>query len=142
METAKTRVGAVCGKFENTTAVPGEASEGGEPWGRKRCGLKAGGRFAPSCSSHRPATRVGYVSAGTPKSGAGHLLGGQNPLKFTQELRKRGLFRGIPVRWFRSFSEKVWEDIKRLLAIYLEQNVTINEFEDYDGESWVVMGEE
>ena len=33
------------------------------------------------------------------------------------------------------------EDIKRLLAIYFEQNVTTDEFEDYDGERWVVLGE-
>ncbi len=33
------------------------------------------------------------------------------------------------------------EDIKRLLAIYFEQNVTTDEFEDYDGERWVVFGE-
>lgn len=34
------------------------------------------------------------------------------------------------------------EDIKRLLAIYFEQNVTAEEFTDYDGERWVVLGEE
>jgi len=34
------------------------------------------------------------------------------------------------------------EDIKRLLAIYFEQNVTTEEFTDYDGERWVVLGEE
>lgn len=34
------------------------------------------------------------------------------------------------------------EDIKRLLAIYFEQNVTTEEFNDYDGERWVVLGEE
>ena len=33
------------------------------------------------------------------------------------------------------------EDIKRLLAIYFEQNVTTDGFEDYDGERWVVLGE-
>lgn len=33
------------------------------------------------------------------------------------------------------------EDIKRLLAIYFEQNVTTDEFEDYDGERWVILGE-
>jgi len=34
------------------------------------------------------------------------------------------------------------EDIKRLLAIYFEQNVTTEEFTDYDGERWVILGEE
>lgn len=33
------------------------------------------------------------------------------------------------------------EDIKRLLAVYFEQNVTSEKFEDYDGERWVVLGE-
>ncbi len=33
------------------------------------------------------------------------------------------------------------EDIKRLLAIYFEQNVSTEEFEDYDGERWVVLGD-
>ena len=30
------------------------------------------------------------------------------------------------------------EDIKRILAIYFEQNVTTEKFEDYDGERWIV----
>lgn len=33
------------------------------------------------------------------------------------------------------------EDIKRILAIYFEQNVTTERFEDFDGERWVVMGD-
>lgn len=33
------------------------------------------------------------------------------------------------------------EDIKRLLAVYFEQNVTTEKFEDFDGERWVVFGE-
>lgn len=33
------------------------------------------------------------------------------------------------------------EDIKRILAVYFEQNVTSEKFEDYDGERWVVLGE-
>lgn len=33
------------------------------------------------------------------------------------------------------------EDIKRILAVYFEQNVTTEKFEDYDGERWVVLGE-
>lgn len=30
------------------------------------------------------------------------------------------------------------DDIKRILAIYFEQNVTTEKFEDYDGERWIV----
>ena len=33
------------------------------------------------------------------------------------------------------------EDIKRILAIYFEQNVTTEKFEDYDGERWVILDE-
>jgi len=33
------------------------------------------------------------------------------------------------------------EDIKRMLAIYFEQNVTTERFEDCDGERWVITGE-
>jgi hypothetical protein len=33
------------------------------------------------------------------------------------------------------------EDIKRMLAIYFEQNVTTERFEDFDGERWVITGE-
>ena len=32
-------------------------------------------------------------------------------------------------------------DIKRLLGVYYEQNVTTERYEDYDGERWVVLGE-
>ena len=32
-------------------------------------------------------------------------------------------------------------DIKRLLGVYYEQNVTTEKFEDYDGERWVILGE-
>ena len=32
-------------------------------------------------------------------------------------------------------------DIKRLLGVYYEQNVTTEKFEDYDGERWVIIGE-
>lgn len=32
-------------------------------------------------------------------------------------------------------------DIKRLLGVYYEQNVTTEKFEDYDGERWVVIGD-
>lgn len=33
------------------------------------------------------------------------------------------------------------EDIKRLLAVYFEQNVTTEKFEDFDGERWIIFGE-
>ena len=31
------------------------------------------------------------------------------------------------------------EDIKRLLAIYFEQNVTTEKYEEYDGDRWVIL---
>lgn len=33
------------------------------------------------------------------------------------------------------------EDIKRLLAVYFEQNVTTEKFEDFDGERWIILGD-
>ena len=33
------------------------------------------------------------------------------------------------------------EDIKRILAVYYEQNVTTERFEDFDGERWVILGD-
>ncbi len=33
------------------------------------------------------------------------------------------------------------EDIKRILAVYFEQNVTTEKFEDFDGERWVIPGD-
>lgn len=33
------------------------------------------------------------------------------------------------------------EDIKRILAVYFEQNVTTENFEDYDGERWIISGD-
>ena len=32
-------------------------------------------------------------------------------------------------------------DIKRIMAVYFEQNVTTDEFEESDGERWVIFGE-
>lgn len=32
-------------------------------------------------------------------------------------------------------------DIKRLLGVYYEQNVTTEKYEDFDGERWVIIGE-
>ncbi len=32
-------------------------------------------------------------------------------------------------------------DIKRLLAVYFEQNVTSDRYEDFDGERWIIQGE-
>lgn len=31
------------------------------------------------------------------------------------------------------------EDIKRILAVYFEQNVTTEKFEDFDGERWIIL---
>ena len=33
------------------------------------------------------------------------------------------------------------EDIKRMLGVYFEQNVTTERYEDHDGERWVLFGE-
>lgn len=33
------------------------------------------------------------------------------------------------------------EDIKRILAVYFEHNVTTEKFEDFDGERWVIFGD-
>ena len=33
------------------------------------------------------------------------------------------------------------EDIKRILAVYFEQNVTTERFEDFDGERWIILGD-
>lgn len=33
------------------------------------------------------------------------------------------------------------DDIKRILAVYFEQNVTTERFEDFDGERWVILGD-
>ena len=33
------------------------------------------------------------------------------------------------------------EDVKRILAVYFEQNVTTETFEDFDGERWVIFGD-
>ena len=32
-------------------------------------------------------------------------------------------------------------DIKRILAVYFEQNVTTEKFEDFDGERWIILNE-
>ena len=34
------------------------------------------------------------------------------------------------------------EDIKRLIAVYFEQNVTQETFEEHDGDRWVILGDE
>ena len=33
------------------------------------------------------------------------------------------------------------QDLKRMLGVYFEQNVTTKRFEDHDGERWIIMGE-
>jgi len=34
------------------------------------------------------------------------------------------------------------EDIKRILGVYFEQNVTTEKFEDFDGERWVILNDD
>ena len=34
------------------------------------------------------------------------------------------------------------EDIKRLIAVYFEQNITQETFEEHDGDRWVILGDE
>ena len=33
------------------------------------------------------------------------------------------------------------QDLKRMLGVYFEQNVTTEKFEDYDGDRWMIVGE-
>ena len=33
------------------------------------------------------------------------------------------------------------QDLKRMLGVYFEQNVTTERFEDHDGERWIIFGE-
>ena len=33
------------------------------------------------------------------------------------------------------------QDLKRMLGVYFEQNVTTEKFEDHDGDRWVIVGE-
>lgn len=33
------------------------------------------------------------------------------------------------------------EELKRMLGVYFEQNVTTERYEDHDGERWVLFGE-
>ena len=33
------------------------------------------------------------------------------------------------------------QDLKRMLGVYFEQNVTTERFEDHDGERWIIVGE-
>jgi len=33
------------------------------------------------------------------------------------------------------------EDIKRLMAVYFEQNVTTENFEEFDGERWAILND-
>lgn len=33
------------------------------------------------------------------------------------------------------------QDLKKMLGVYFEQNVTTERFEDHDGERWIIMGE-
>lgn len=38
-------------------------------------------------------------------------------------------------------SRESFEDIKRILAVYYEQSVTTERFEDFDGERWIMPEE-
>lgn len=33
------------------------------------------------------------------------------------------------------------QDLKKMLGVYFEQNVTTEKFEDFDGDRWVIVGE-
>ena len=33
------------------------------------------------------------------------------------------------------------QDLKKMLSVYFEQNVTTEKFEDFDGDRWVIVGE-
>lgn len=33
------------------------------------------------------------------------------------------------------------EDIRRILAVYFEQNVTTEQFEEFDGERWIILND-
>ena len=33
------------------------------------------------------------------------------------------------------------EDIRRILAVYFEQNVTTEKFEEFDGERWIILND-
>lgn len=33
------------------------------------------------------------------------------------------------------------EDIRRILAVYFEQNVTTERFEEFDGERWIILND-
>ena len=33
------------------------------------------------------------------------------------------------------------EDIRRLLVVYFEQNVTTEKFEEFDGERWIILND-
>ena len=33
------------------------------------------------------------------------------------------------------------EDTKRILAVYFEQNVTTEKFEEFDGERWIILND-
>ena len=33
------------------------------------------------------------------------------------------------------------QDLKKMLGVYFEQNVTTEKFEDFDGDRWVIVGD-
>ena len=52
----------------------------------------------------------------------------QNPAQYEKSLKEQGFDS-------RRADE---EDIKRILAVYYEQNVTSEKFEDFDGARWII----
>lgn len=53
-------------------------------------------------------------------------------LPYLSRIEKSLKEQGFSVKWADS------EDIKRILAVYYEQNVTTERFEDFDGERWII----
>jgi len=62
----------------------------GEPWGRKPCRLKAGGRFATSCRLTPPRNAGRRVWTGTPEMELGHPSGGQKLLNVGLNIENTG----------------------------------------------------
>ena len=55
----------------------------------------------------------------------------QLPLPHRKELKDNGF----------TVRRATEEDLKRMLGVYFEQNVTTERYEDHDGERWVLFGE-
>lgn len=59
----------------------------------------------------------------------------ENSLPYLSRIEKSLKDQGFTVKK----AEK--DDIKRMLGVYYEQNVTTEKYEDFDGERWVILGE-